>query len=299
MIALNSEQISLMRAGSGFIAALDQSGGSTPKALERYGIPDEAFDGEDVMFDLVHAMRVRIMTNVAFARPRVLGSILFEGTMQRDVDGITSSRFLWDRKGILPFLKVDKGLADACDGVQLMKPFESDLVERLEEAKKLGVFGTKMRSLIKSNNHEGISSIVDQQFEYAREIIDAGLVPIVEPEIDIAAEDKTGCETTLRENLRTGLESLKTDTAIVFKLTLPEEAGFYGEFCGHARVLRVAALSGGYSQDESNERLASNPNMIASFSRALTEHIRVAQSDKEFTHTLEQAIQNIADASAS
>ena len=295
---VKNEQIELMKSGEGFIAALDQSGGSTPKALERYGIQSDTYDSDDTMFDLVHAMRVRIMTNSAFARPRVLGAILFEGTMHRDVEGVGSSLYLWDHKGILPFLKVDKGLADESDGVQLMKPFEDDLDDRLAEAQEHGVFGTKMRSVIKGNNQQGIRSVVEQQFNLAKQIISNGLVPIVEPEIDIEAVDKAGCEVHLRQSLRDGLASLDEGTAVVFKLTLPEEAGFYDEFCDNERVLRVAALSGGYSQVESNTRLTANHKMIASFSRALTEHLRVSQSENEFTSVLDHAIGSIAAASA-
>ena len=294
---MQTEQIDLMKNGTGFIAALDQSGGSTPKALERYGIENSAYDNEDAMFDLVHAMRVRIMTNASFARPRILGAILFEGTMHRDVGEVRSSRYLWDEKGILPFLKVDKGLDTESDGVQLMKPFSGDLDDRLAEARELGVFGTKMRSVIKSASSTGIQAVVEQQFMLARQIIAAGLVPIVEPEIDIEADDKAACETELREALRDGLASLVSGTAVVFKLTLPEEAGFYSEFCDHECVLRVAALSGGYSQEESNRRLGENNKMIASFSRALTEHLRVTQHDDDFTGTLNEAIGSIAAAS--
>ena len=295
---MNSEQIELMKNGEGFIAALDQSGGSTPKALERYGIENDAYESDDAMFDLVHAMRVRIMTNPSFARPRVLGAILFEGTMHRDVEGMPTSQYLWERKNILPFLKVDKGLADELNGVQLMKPFEGDLDARLEEARGLGVFGTKMRSVIKANSQQGIRAVVEQQFRLAAQIIRNGLIPIVEPEIDIDAEDKAGCEVNLRESLRDGLASLEEGTAVVFKLTLPEEAGFYGEFCDNQRVLRVAALSGGYSQEESNTRLTVNHKMIASFSRALTEYLRVSQSENDFTSALDHAIGSIAAASA-
>lgn len=287
-----------MKHGEGFIAALDQSGGSTPKALERYGIQNDAYSSEDAMFDLVHSMRVRIMTNPSFARPRVLAAILFEGTMHRDVEGMRTSQYLWEQKNILPFLKVDKGLADESDGVQLMKPFEDDLDDRLEEARGLGVFGTKMRSVIKANIQQGIRDVVEQQFKLASQIIANGLVPIIEPEIDIAAEDKAGCELNLRESLRDGLASLDDGTAVVFKLTLPEEAGFYSEFCDNQRVLRVAALSGGYSQEESNRRLADNHKMIASFSRALTEYLRVSQSEGDFTGALDNAIGSIAAASA-
>lgn len=295
---MTEEQVDQMKHGSGFIAALDQSGGSTPKALERYGVSDGSYDSEADMFDLVHAMRVRIMTNSTFARPNILGAILFEGTMDRNVEGRPTSRYLWQEKQILPFLKVDKGLADEVDGCQLMKPFSEDLDDRLIRARKLGIFGTKMRSVIKANNAIGIANVVEQQFEMARQIIDNRLVPIVEPEIDIDAEDKSGCEEHLRQSLRTGLESLAQGTAVVFKLTLPEQAGFYGEFCEHPNVLRVAALSGGYSQEESNERLENNSNMIASFSRALTEHLRVNQTDQEFTEALGHAISSIATASA-
>ena len=293
-----TNQIEQMRSGKGFIAALDQSGGSTPKALERYGIPNDAFSNDDEMFDLVHQMRVRIMTNDAFCRPGILGAILFEGTLQREVEGQPSSQYLWEQKGILPFLKVDKGLEDEADGVQLMKPF-GEVKNRLGEAKSLGVFGTKMRSVIKSPSESGIQRVSEQQFDYAREIIDCGLVPIVEPEIDINAEDKVRCEQILRENLRIGLDTLRDGTAIVFKLTLPEEANFYSEFGCHNSVLRVAALSGGYSQDESNKRLRANQNMIASFSRALTESLRVSQDDAEFSGALGSAIDEIATASAS
>ncbi len=297
-ISVDSYKIDLMRRGSGFIAALDQSGGSTPKALERYGISSDQYTNEDAMFDLVHKMRVRIMTNVMFGRPRVLGAILFEGTLHRDVDGLRSSQYLWKRKNILPFLKVDKGLAEESDGVQLMKPLGHSLSYRLEEAARLDVFGTKMRSVIKSNNLRGIRNVVEQQFQMARQIIACDLVPIVEPEIDIEAEDKAGCERNLRASLHDGLASLAKDSAVIFKLTLPEEAGFYSEFSNNPRVLRVAALSGGYSQTESNERLIRNSNMIASFSRALTERLRVTQTDLEFTTALDQAINDIAAASA-
>lgn len=293
-----SDQIEQMRRGTGFIAALDQSGGSTPKALERYGTPSDAYSTEAEMFDLVHAMRVRIMTNQAFARPRILGAILFEGTMQRSVNGIPTSRFLQTEKNILPFLKVDKGLAEEANGVQLMRPFASDLSERLQEARELGVFGTKMRSVIKGNNASGIAAIVDQQFEYATSIISQGLVPIVEPEIDIEAEDKQSCEDALLEHLHRGLDGLSEDSVVVFKLTLPEQSGFYSAFSSHPRVLRVAALSGGYSQTESIDRLRSNEKMIASFSRALTETLRVSQSEAQFTAELDQAIDGIANASA-
>ncbi|MYD42742.1 MAG: fructose bisphosphate aldolase [Gammaproteobacteria bacterium] len=295
---MSDQRVDLMRGGSGFIAALDQSGGSTPKALERYGVSNDAYSNDDEMFDVVHEMRVRIMKDEAFNRPRILGAILFEGTMQRDVEDVPTSRYLWQQKGILPFLKVDKGLADESDGVQLMKPFADDLDARLQEARDLEMFGTKMRSVIHSSNSAGIQAIVEQQFDYARQILAAGLVPIVEPEIDIHAADKAECESKLRTELRQGLDTLEPGDAIVFKLTLPETSGFYHEFSDHPSVLRVAALSGGYSQEESNARLTSNSNMIASFSRALTEHLRVQQSNEEFTNALDSAIGGIAAASA-
>ncbi|MCY3885956.1 MAG: fructose bisphosphate aldolase [Gammaproteobacteria bacterium] len=292
------EQRMLMRVGAGFIAALDQSGGSTPKTLERYGIPQSEFsDDEDLMFDLVHAMRVRIMTSSAFSRPRVLGAILFEKTMRDSVDGLKASQYLWQRKSILPFLKIDVGLAEESSGVQLMKPF-TDLSNRLNEAKSLDVFGTKMRSVIKYCNRQAIEDIVEQQFDYARTINGHGLVPIVEPEIDINAPDKEECEEVLRINLERHLAALNEEEHVVFKLTLPEQPNFYGDFSRHPRVLRVAALSGGYSQEESIRRLGENKSMIASFSRALTEELRRDMVDTEFSGALERAICGISEASA-
>lgn len=293
------EQRMLMRVGAGFIAALDQSGGSTPKTLERYGIPESEFsDDEKLMFDLVHAMRVRIMTSNAFARPRVLGAILFEKTMHDSVDGLKSSQYLWQRKSILPFLKIDVGLAEESSGVQLMKPI-TDLSNRLNEAKSLDVFGTKMRSVIKQCNRQAIEDVVEQQFDYARTIAGHGLVPIVEPEIDINAPDKSDCEEVLRLNLVRHLAALGEDEHVVFKLTLPEQPNFYGEFSQHPRVLRVAALSGGYSQEESIRRLNENKSMIASFSRALTEELRRDMVDTDFSGALERAIEGISVASSS
>lgn len=291
------QQITQMQTAPGFIAALDQSGGSTPKALERYGVAASAWNTEDEMFNLVHAMRVRIMSNQVFSRPRILGAILFEGTMHRDVEGIPSSRYLWDQKEILPFLKIDVGLADEVDGVQCMKPI-GNLVARLEEAKELGVFGTKMRSVIKTASGSGIKAVVEQQYDYAQQIWNAGMVPIVEPEIDIEAADKRRCEHMLRDQLVSGLEKLTPEARIVFKLTLPEEANFYREFTQHEKVLRVAALSGGYSQEKSNNRLQANDSMIASFSRALTEDLRESQTDEVFTRALDQSIEGISSASA-
>ena len=292
------EQQMLMRVGAGFIAALDQSGGSTPKTLERYGVPNAEFENdEDLMFDLVHAMRVRIMTNGAFGRPRVLGAILFEKTMRDTVDGLKASQYLWQRKSILPFLKIDVGLADESSGVQMMKPF-TNLSDRLNEAKSLDVFGTKMRSVIKECNRQSIEDIVEQQFDYARTILEHGLVPIVEPEIDINATDKSECEEVLRLNLERRLATLDDNEHVVFKLTLPEQPNFYRELSRHPRVLRVAALSGGYSQEESIRRLGENQSMIASFSRALTEELRRDMEESDFSGALDRAIEGISRASA-
>ena len=293
-----TEQLELMRTGAGFIAALDQSGGSTPKALERYGIPAEEFeDDEDKMFELVHAMRVRIMTSSSFARPRILGAILFEKTMRDDVEGLRASQYLWQKKSILPFLKIDVGLADLANGVQMMKPIEN-IGSRLEEAKELDVFGTKMRSLIKSFDRESIESVVAQQFDISKTILSHGLVPIVEPEIDINADEKTSCEEVLLSSLKRHLTDLSDEEYVVFKLTLPEKPNLYAELGTHPQVLRVAALSGGYSQEESIERLQSNRSMIASFSRALTEELRRDMADLDFSTALDHAIGGISQASA-
>ena len=292
-----AERREMMRTAAGFIAALDQSGGSTPKALEKYGVGASEYSSEDEMFALVHDMRVRIMTNKSFARPRVLGAILFEKTMRDHVDGLKSSQYLWQRKSILPFLKIDVGLAEENDGIQLMKPIEN-LEDRLKEAKELDIFGTKMRSVIKEANAVSIRKIVDQQFKLAEKILEQGLVPIVEPEIDINSANKLECEQVLRDELNTHLDELSADQVVVFKLTLPEEDGFYSSFASHPRVLRVAALSGGYTQEESVRRLRANEGMIASFSRALTEELRKSQTEMEFGTALNRAIDDIADASA-
>ena len=290
------EQREQMQSASGFIAALDQSGGSTPKTLARYGISKDSYSNESEMFDFVHQMRVRIVSNEHFKRPGILGAILFEGTMNRKVENEPTSIYLWDRKHILPFLKIDLGLADESNGVQMMKPITL-LSPRLHRAKKLKVFGTKMRSVIKVPRSSGIREVVQQQFEYAERIIDHGLVPIVEPEIDINAEGKSECEEILRDECRSALSRMDGGRQIVFKLTLPERPNFYREFMEHPNVMRVAALSGGYSQEEANRRLRQNDDMIASFSRALTEHLRVSQSDEEFSATLDTAINSIASAS--
>ena len=292
-----SEQLRRMRSGSGFIAALDQSGGSTPKALRLYGVEESAYANEDEMFDVVHAMRTRIVTSERFDSGRILGVILFQNTLDREIGGVPASEYLWRQKGILPFLKVDHGLADEQDGVQMMKPIP-DLDARLPAAKAKDVFGTKMRSVIKAANAQGIAAVVAQQFELAGQILRHGLTPIIEPEVDIHAPDKTRCEALLRERLRAGLDALDDDALVMFKLTLPEQANYYAEFCKHPNVLRVVALSGGYSRAVANQKLAANTGMIASFSRALTEGLSVAQDDAAFAATLDASIASIVEASA-
>ena len=292
-----AEQIERMRSGAGFIAALDQSGGSTPKALRLYGVDDSEYAGDDEMFALVHAMRTRIVANEHFDGERVLGAILFQNTLDRQIDGVASSAYLWRRKRILPFLKVDHGLAEEEEGVQRMKPIP-DLAKRLPAAKAKDVFGTKMRSVVKAADPRGIRGVVEQQFAFAAEILGFGLTPIIEPEVDIHAPEKARCEALLREELRRGLSALDGDAPVMFKLTLPEEAGFYGEFCAHPRVLRVVALSGGYSREVANSLLAANQGVIASFSRALTEGLRRDQSEAEFSRLLDASIASIAAASA-
>ena len=292
-----SDQMQRMRAGAGFIAALDQSGGSTPKALGLYGVDAAAYASDAEMFDLVHGMRTRILTNPRFDSARILGAILFQNTVDRTIEGVPSSEYLWRRKRILPFLKVDYGLAEAADGVQCMKPIP-DLAERLPAAKAKGVFGTKMRSVIGAANETGIRAVVAQQFALAKEVLSHDLVPIVEPEVDIHAPDKAACEALLRDELRAGLEALGASDRVMFKLTLPDAPNFYREFCGHGNVLRVLALSGGYSRQLATAKLAANGGVIASFSRALTEGLRVDQTDAEFAAALDASIESIAEASA-
>lgn len=294
---LRLKQVQRMRSGGGFIAALDQSGGSTPKALRLYGVEESAYATEAEMFDLVHAMRTRIITNPRFDGGRILGAILFQNTLDRQVEGVPSSEYLWRRKGILPILKIDHGLADEEDGVQAMKPVP-DLAERLPAAKAKDVFGTKMRSVIKAANEAGIAAVVAQQFNLAAQILRYGLTPIIEPEVDIHAPEKARCEALLREELRAGLEKLDGDASVMFKLTLPDEANYYAEFRDHPKVLRVVALSGGYSRSEANAKLAANNGMIASFSRALTEGLNVNQDEAAFTETLDSTIASIVEASA-
>ncbi len=285
-----------VRTGQGFIAALDQSGGSTPKALKLYGVDDDAWSNDDEMFDLMHAMRTRIMTSSAFTGERVLGAILFEQTMDREVEGLGTADYLWSVKRVVPFLKVDKGLADVADGAQIMKPI-TGLRELCERAVGLGVFGTKMRSVVQLANETGVNAVVDQQFEVAAEIVAAGLVPIIEPEVDIHSPEKEAAEGLLRDRIVQHLDALGADQPVMLKLSIPTVDDFYAPLIAHPRVLRVVALSGGYPRDEANERLARQHGMIASFSRALTEGLSAGQSDDEFDTTLGATIDGIFAAS--
>jgi fructose-bisphosphate aldolase class I len=296
MAGVNQEQLDKVRAGQGFIAALDQSGGSTPKALKLYGIEEDAYDGEDAMFDLIHEMRTRIITSSAFGGDRVLGAILFEQTMEREVEGQGTAAYLWSAKQVVPFLKIDKGLADEADGVQLMKPMPG-LDELLERGVAKGVFGTKERSVIKLANDAGVKAVVDQQFEVGRQVLGHGLVPIIEPEVDIHSPEKAAAEGLLKAAILEHLGDLTGDQVVMLKLTLPEQDDFYRELVEHPKVLKVVALSGGYSRDEANARLARNHGMIASFSRALTEGLSAQQTDAEFDATLDATIQSIFEAS--
>lgn len=291
-----TEQANKLRAGQGFIAALDQSGGSTPKALRLYGIEESAYTSEAEMFDLVHAMRARIAQAPEFTGDKVLGAILFEMTMDRDIGGKPSPAFLWQERGVVPFLKVDKGLAGDTDGVKLMKPMP-DLDPLLERAVKAGIFGTKMRSVIDAANPTGIAAAVAQQFEVGQQILGHGLVPIIEPEVTISIKDKAEAETLLRAAILAQLDALPADQEVMLKLTLPETANLYESLVNHPRVLRVVALSGGYSREEANARLAQNRGVIASFSRALTEGLSAQQSDAEFNATIAKSIDDIYRAS--
>ncbi|HAU93080.1 fructose bisphosphate aldolase [Alteromonas alba] len=279
----------------GFIAALDQSGGSTPKALKLYGIEESEYSNDEEMFDMVHAMRTRIVTCNAFSGERVLGAILFENTLDREIEGLASSHYLWQKKRVVPFLKVDKGLEAEANGVQLMKPMPQ-LDELLAKANAKDVFGTKMRSVVKLANHEGIKAVVEQQFAVGKQILDAGLVPIIEPEVDINSPEKAEAEALLKLEILTQL-NLLGDEKVMLKLTLPTEANFYKELVDHPKVIKVVALSGGYSRDDANAKLAENQGMIASFSRALTEGVSAQQSDEEFEATLDAAIEGIYQAS--
>ena len=293
---MNQEQLARMRSGDGFIAALDQSGGSTPKALRLYGIEENEYSGDAQMFDLIHGMRSRMVTSPSFGGNRVLGAILFEGTMDRDIEGQGSADYLWKTKGVVPFLKIDKGLADDADGVQLMKPMP-ELDALLAKGASKGIFGTKMRSVIKEANKAGIDAVVAQQFAVGRQILAAGLVPIIEPEVDINSATKKEAEVLLKAALLAELNAQPADQPVMLKLTLPEVDDFYQELVKHPSVLRVVALSGGYSREESNQRLSRNHGVIASFSRALTEGLSAKQSESEFNATLDSTIQGIFDAS--
>lgn len=291
------EKIEKMRSGKGFIAALDQSGGSTPKALKLYGIEESAYKNDAEMFDLIHQMRTRIIKSPAFNENKILGAILFEQTMDNKIDGKYTAEYLWEEKHILPFLKVDKGLLDLdADGVQLMKPI-SNLADLLKRANEHHVFGTKMRSVVKKASKVGIARIVDQQFEIAAQIIAAGLVPIIEPEVDINIPDKAEAEAILREEILKHLDKLPATSDVMLKLTLPTVADFYKPLVDHPRVVRVVALSGGYSREKANEILAKNHGVIASFSRALSEGLSAEQSDAEFNKTLAESIEGIYEAS--
>ncbi len=289
-------QLEKIKNADGFIAALDQSGGSTPKALSAYGIDASAYANEDEMFDLVHDMRVRIMKSPAFTGERILGAILFKETMERQVDGRDTADYLWEEKQIVPFLKVDSGLEEKASGVQLMKPIDG-LEALLARANEKRIFGTKMRSVIHAYNEQGIESIVAQQFAVAEQILHAGLVPIIEPEVNIHAEEKAAIERCLRDEITKRLDTLSDDQKVMLKLTIPTEANFYRELIEHPNVLRVVALSGGYSRDEANEKLALNNGLIASFSRALASGLRADQTDAEFDTALEEAISSIYEAS--
>jgi fructose-bisphosphate aldolase, class I len=293
---VNQEQFDKIKTGNGFIAALDQSGGSTPKALKLYGVEESEYSGEDEMFDRIHEMRTRIVTSPAFTGERILGAILFEMTMDRQIGGKGSAAYLWEDKHVVPFLKVDKGLADEADGAQVMKPMPG-LDALLERAVGLGVFGTKMRSVIKLGNPAGVDAVVSQQFEVGRQILDAGLVPIIEPEIDIKSPEKAEAEALLKAGILSELAGVPDGQAVMLKLTLPEADGFYTELVEHPKVLRVVALSGGYTREEANARLARNKGVVASFSRALTEGLSAQQSDDEFNAMLDSSIQSIYEAS--
>lgn len=290
------QQKAKFRTQAGFIAALDQSGGSTPKALKLYGIPESAYSGEAQMMDLIHAMRTRIITSPSFNGDRILGAILFEATMDRDIKGRPTAEYLWEVKKVVPILKVDKGLDADANGVQLMKPMP-DLDKLLAKAKAKGIFGTKMRSVIKQANAAGIQAVVDQQFAVGRQIIATGLVPIIEPEVDIKCPDKAAAENLLKAAILAQLDKLPEDQLVMLKLTLPDQDNLYADCIKHPRVLKVVALSGGYSRDEANRRLARQHGMVASFSRALTEGLTAQQSDAEFDAALDKAIESICQAS--
>jgi fructose-bisphosphate aldolase class I len=289
-------QAAKIRNQPGFIAALDQSGGSTPKALKLYGVEENTYSGDQQMMDLVHQMRSRIVTSPVFTGQRIAGAILFEATMDRDFGGKPAADYLWNTKQVVPFLKIDKGLADEANGVQLMKPMPT-LDDLLKKAKSKGIFGTKERSVIKQNNAEGIKAVVAQQFEIAKQVLSHGLVPIVEPEVDIKNPDKKGSEEILKKEIIAHLDKLPADQQVMLKLTIPEVDNLYADLVKHPRVLKVVALSGGYSREEANKRLARQNGMIASFSRALSEGLTAQQSDADFNKSLDTAIESIYQAS--
>ena len=293
---MNDHQLEKIRDRDGFIAALDQSGGSTPKALRLYGIDEDTWSGDDEMFSIVHGMRTRIVTSPSFDGGRILGAILFENTMDREIEGKPSARYLWEERNVVPFLKVDKGLAPEENGVQVMKPMP-ELDALLARARENGVFGTKMRSVIKLANPAGVKAVVDQQFEIGRRIVEAGLVPIIEPEVDIHSPEKEQAEALLKDVMLAHLDALGPEQKVMLKLTLPERENFYAECVNHPNVLRVAALSGGYTREEANARMTRNTGVIASFSRALTEGLTAQQSDDEFNAMLDSSIASIFEAS--
>ncbi len=293
---MNAQQHKKMAEAHGFVAALDQSGGSSPKALRNYGIGEDAYQGEDEMFDRIHEMRTRIIKSPAFGGDRILGAILFENTMDRQIDGMGTPAYLWEAKQVVPFLKVDQGLADEASGVQMMKPIPG-LDELLARGRDTGVFGTKMRSVVKHAGDAAVKAIADQQFEFGHQILAGGLVPILEPEVDIHSPTKAEAEQQLRAALLEGLDGVGADQQVMFKLTLPDEPDFYRPLVEHPRVLRVVALSGGYSREEANAKLAQNHGMVASFSRALLEGLSAQQSDEEFDARLDESIQAIYEAS--
>lgn len=293
---MNTKQLEQIHAGKGFIAALDQSGGSTPKALLQYGIEESKYSNEEEMYELVHEMRTRIIKSPAFDSRYILGAILFENTMDRLIDGQFTADYLWERKGIVPFLKVDKGLAELEDGVQVMKPIP-DLNDLLERAIKRNIFGTKMRSVIKEANPAGIKKVVEQQFAIGREIVKKGLVPIVEPEVDIYSADKQAAEAILKDEISAQLSALDQDDKIMLKLSIPTEDNFYSDLMGNPHVVRVVALSGGYSQTEAIDKLARNHGLIASFSRALSQGLTAGQTDEEFNTMLTKSVHAIYEAS--
>ncbi len=293
---MNTEQLEKIASGSGFIAALDQSGGSTPKALKAYGVEESEYNDDIEMFDRIHEMRTRIITSQSFSGTRILGAILFENTMDRSIDGMGSADYLWNVKGVVPFLKVDKGLADEQQGVQLMKPIDG-LGSLLDKALGKRIFGTKMRSVIKSADEDGIDAVVNQQFEIGNEILQAGLMPIIEPEVDINSPEKSACEGLMRDAILRNLELLSEGEKVMLKLTLPEEDNFYSGLVESEKILRVVALSGGYSRKEANARMSRNSGVVASFSRALTEGLSAQQSQSEFDSLLNSSIQSIFDAS--